>query len=115
MFGMVGWGATTLNGSFCDSRKRVTWEAASVVSPGGFGLLARTKSHKKLTMVSRSSSSHFASCCLTSSMTTPESGGESIHHAPWLPAHPRRHHAEAAGGIPGAALRGDDRDCRSPA
>ena len=59
-----------------------TRAAASVVSPGGFGLLARTKSHKKAMIVSRSSSIHFASWRFTSSMAAPSSRGEvaeSIH------------------------------------
>src|SRR5438477_478943 len=73
MFGMVGCGATTRKGSARASRKRVTCAAASVVSPGGFGLLARTKSRRKAMIVSRSSSIHLASCRFTLSMTGPRS------------------------------------------
>ena len=58
MLGIVGCGAMTRNGSWFRSRKRVTCAAASVVSPGGLGLLARTKSQRKPTISSRSSSIH---------------------------------------------------------
>jgi hypothetical protein len=46
MLGIVAWGAMTRNGSWFSVRNRVTWAAARVVSPGGFGLLARTKSQR---------------------------------------------------------------------
>src|SRR3954466_8553141 len=81
MLGMVGSGAITRNGSLLASRKRMTCAAASRVSPGGLGLFARTKSHRKPMIVSRSSSIHFVSCRLTSLMSSLpcEIGGERIH------------------------------------
>jgi hypothetical protein len=63
IFGMVGWGPITRNSRPFASRRRVTGAAASVVSPGGFGLFVRTKSHRNSTIWSRSSSTHQASCC----------------------------------------------------
>src|SRR5215813_14310436 len=70
MFGIVGSGAMTRNGKPLASRKRVTCAAATRVSPGGLGLFARTKSHRKPMIVSRSSSIHFASCRLASLMVS---------------------------------------------
>src|SRR3989442_3173400 len=82
MFGMVGCGAITRKGRPFASRKRVTCAAASVVSPGGFGLFARTKSHRNPMILSRSSSIHLASCVLTSVMAflpPGELSGNRIH------------------------------------
>src|SRR6266436_2759929 len=79
---MVGWGAITRKGRPFASRKRVTCAAASVVSPGGFGLFARTKSHRNSMILSRSSSIHLASCVLTSVMSflpPGELSGKRIH------------------------------------
>src|SRR5262245_50654964 len=68
MLGMVGWGAMIRNGSWFRSRNPVMWAAARVVSPGGFGLLARTKSHRNRTISSRSSSIQRSSWALLSAI-----------------------------------------------
>src|SRR5207245_11283303 len=85
MFGMVGCGAITRKGRPLASRKRVTWAAASVVSPGGFGLFARTKSHRNLTILSRSSAIQAASCFLTSVMAWLLRRAEWQGHTPTAP------------------------------